>query len=98
MTRTMLFGLAAAAVLAVLADVPAEAQQFSQQSGARSSHSGGINVVSGHQRARSKPQRSRQFQGGRGPAPCWATCLPGVHAVATWATTVGLPPRAPYLD
>lgn len=91
MTRTILSGLAAVAVLAVLADVPAEAQQFGQQSGARPSHSGGINVVSGHQRARSMPQRSRQFRGGREPA----ALDPGFHAVFIWAQTVRLPPPPP---
>jgi len=91
MTRTMLSGLAAVAVLAVLADVPAEAQQFGQQGGARPSHSGGINAVSGHRRARSMPQMSRQFRGGRGPA----ALDPGFWAVANWARSVRLPPRAP---
>ena len=91
MTRTILSGLAAVAVLAVLSDVPAEAQQFGQQKGARPSHSGGINAVSGHRRARSMPQRSGQFRGGRGPA----ALDPGFWAVANWARSVRLPPRAP---
>jgi hypothetical protein len=91
MTRTMLSGLAAVAVLAVLADVPAQAQQSGQQSGAHSSHSGSVDVVTGHQRARSMPQGSRQFRGGRNPA----ALDPGFHAVFIWAKSVGLPPPPP---
>lgn len=61
MTRTLLSGLAAVAVLAVLADTPANAQQFRQQSGAQPGYAGG-NATMGNAGTRSRPQRSRRLR------------------------------------
>ena len=67
MTRTMLSGLAAVAVLAMLADVPANAQQFRLKSGAHSIHSG-VNIAAKRQgRTRSRPRGSQQLSGGQQP-------------------------------
>lgn len=67
MTRTLLSGLAAVAMLAVLADTPANAQQFRQQSGAYTSNSGGNAAAKRQGRTRSRPQGSQQLSSGQQP-------------------------------
>ena len=82
MTRTMLSGLAAVAVLAMLTDISAEAQQLNQRNGLRSSHSGGINAALRHRSARPTPQRIRRLSSGkRKPS---ANTAASVHALTVY--------------
>jgi hypothetical protein len=72
MTRKILSGLAAVAVLAALAHAPANAQQ----AGARTGQSAGINGAIGNGGARPKPQGPQQLgTGQRSPAAIDAATL-----------------------
>jgi len=82
MTRTVLSGVAALAMLAVLADTPVEAQQFRQQSGASTSNSGGGNATMRRGRTRSRPQGSQQLSSGQ-PQPS-ANTGAAIHAINTY--------------
>ena len=76
MTRTLLSGLAAVAVLAVLAAVPADAQQLKQRSGAFPGHPGGISAAMGHGHTQLLPQRPLQMRGaGRQPSAVMGSSL-----------------------